>query len=152
MIFEIGRLCIKTAGRDKDLECIVINILENGYVLIDGNTRRKKVNIKHLKPLNQLVNIKKNASHDEVEKALAQLGIEIIKRGKPRNRSERLKKEKIKKEKLVKEKKIKEEPKEKTKSEEKQEPEETKEEEPKTEKEKITKKKTIKKTTKKKNE
>lgn len=68
MVFEIGRLCIKLAGRDANKRCIIIDNLENGYVLIDGSTRRKKCNIKHLEPLDQKFKIKKNATKSEIIK------------------------------------------------------------------------------------
>ena len=77
-MIEIGRLCVKIAGRDAGKKCIIIDILDDKYVLIDGETRRRKVNILHVEPLNQKIEIKKNASHDEVSKALDELGIKAL--------------------------------------------------------------------------
>lgn len=37
---EIGRVCIKIAGRDAGMKCVVVEQLDNNFVLIDGQTRR----------------------------------------------------------------------------------------------------------------
>src|SRR3989344_6111865 len=94
-MFEVGRICVKIAGRDANKKCLIVDVLENNYVLIDGQTRRKKCNIRHLEPLDKLLKIKKNASHEEVAEALGKEGVKI--------------EEKIKKEKKA---KVKEESKE----------------------------------------
>ena len=84
MAVEIGQLCVKLAGRDAGRECLIVKKLDNSFVLIDGNTRRRKCNIAHLELLSQKADIKENASHEEVAKALEKLGIKTIKRGAPR--------------------------------------------------------------------
>ena len=75
MTIEIGRVVVKIAGRDAGKKGVIIDILDDKFVLIDGETRRRKVNILHIEPLNQEIDIKKNASHEEVAKALDELGI-----------------------------------------------------------------------------
>lgn len=75
-MIEIGRLVVKTAGRDAGKKAVIIDILDDKYVLIDGETRRRKCNILHLEPLNQVIKIEKNASHEEVAKVLKEIGIE----------------------------------------------------------------------------
>ena len=47
-MIEIGRIVIKTAGRDAGREAVIVDILDDNYVLIDGNVRRRKCNILHL--------------------------------------------------------------------------------------------------------
>ncbi|MBN1644501.1 50S ribosomal protein L14e [Candidatus Woesearchaeota archaeon] len=74
-MIEIGRLCVKIAGRDAGKKCIIIDILEGPYVMIDGETRRRKCNIAHLEPLEEKIDIKKGASHDESKKALEKISI-----------------------------------------------------------------------------
>lgn len=99
-MIEIGRLCIKLAGRDAGRECLIIEILDKNFVLIDGNTRRRKCNINHLELLPKKVDIKKGASHEEVLKALEKLGIKVIRRAPPKVTSKAeaaLEKPKIKK-------------------------------------------------------
>ena len=75
-MMEIGRVCIKTAGRDSNKYCIVIDVVDDRFVMVDGQTRRKKANILHLEPTRLMADIKKNAGHDECIKALKSFGLE----------------------------------------------------------------------------
>lgn len=134
-MIEVGRLCIKTAGRDARKKCVIIEIIDNNFVLIDGQTRRKRCNIKHLEPLEKVIKIKKKASHADVVKEFKKLKIEIKEtKAKP-------KKERPKKVRNVKEKKIKKEGKKKIKKEKKI---EEKEQKPEEKEEEIKKKEKIK--------
>ena len=63
-MIEVGRLCVKLAGRDAGKKCIIVDILDDKFVLIDGETRRRKCNIVHLEPLNKVLSVEKNASHE----------------------------------------------------------------------------------------
>ena len=77
-IYEVGRLCVKLAGRDAGKKCVILEQFDNTYVLVDGATRRKKVNIKHLEPLAEVIKIKNNASHEDVKAAFTKLGVEVM--------------------------------------------------------------------------
>ena len=57
-MIEIGRVCIKTAGRDSGELAVVLTDSQNNLVLVDGNVRRKKCNVKHLEPTSKLLNLK----------------------------------------------------------------------------------------------
>lgn len=74
-MIEVGRLIMKTAGRDAGKKGVIIDILDDKFVLVDGETRRRKVNILHIEPLTQVAKIGKNAPHDEVAKALDEFGL-----------------------------------------------------------------------------
>ncbi|MBW3001744.1 50S ribosomal protein L14e [Candidatus Woesearchaeota archaeon] len=74
-MIEIGRLCIKTAGRDAGKKCVIVEILDERFVLIDGETRRKKCNQLHLEPLKDKIDIKKGASHADVTAEFKKLGL-----------------------------------------------------------------------------
>jgi large subunit ribosomal protein L14e len=65
-MMEIGRLCVKVAGRDARQKCVILKNYDNNYVLIDGQTRRRKCNIAHLEPLNQVLEIAEDADHNVV--------------------------------------------------------------------------------------
>jgi large subunit ribosomal protein L14e len=69
-MFEIGKTCLKIAGRDAGKLAVIIDVLDETYVMIDGEVRRRKCNIYHLEPLEKKVDIQKNASHADVLKAL----------------------------------------------------------------------------------
>ena len=97
-VFEVGRVCMKIAGRDARKKCVVVDILDNTYVMIDGETRRRKCNIAHLEPLNLAVGIKANASNEEIVKALKEEGIVCdMKKDSKKQPQARPKKQKAKK-------------------------------------------------------
>jgi len=95
-MFEIGRICVKIAGRDARLKCVVIDVMDKGYVLIDGQTRRRKCNTLHLEPLGQVIKIKKGASTKEVHDEFKKLKIEV-KEQKPKNAAARPRKHRAEK-------------------------------------------------------
>lgn len=72
-LFNVGRLAVKIAGRDAGRKCVIVEKVDDKFVVVDGNVRRKKVNIKHLEPLAEVVEIKEKASHEDVKKAFGEL-------------------------------------------------------------------------------
>ena len=87
-MIEIGRLCVKLAGRDAGLKCVVVDILDDKFVLIDGETRRRKCNILHIEPLKDVIKIKTKASHEEIKKEFEKLGLKAWET-KPKQKTER---------------------------------------------------------------
>lgn len=87
-MFEIGRVCMKIAGRDAGKKCLVIDVVDEHFVMIDGQTRRRKCNIKHLEPINQAVQINKNAPAPEVARVLNEIGI-LVEEKKQKVKSEK---------------------------------------------------------------
>jgi large subunit ribosomal protein L14e len=85
-MLEVGRLCIKTAGRDATKTCVIVEVIDEKFVTIDGNTRRKKVNKLHLEPLKKTIDIKKGASTKEVLEAFEKEGIPVSKHAEPKKR------------------------------------------------------------------
>lgn len=73
-MFSIGRICVKTAGRDAGKYCVVVEKVDDSFVIVDGQTRRRKVNTRHLEPTQKTVEIKENASTKEVIDALSKAG------------------------------------------------------------------------------
>src|SRR3989344_5093141 len=76
MTIEIGRLCVKIAGRDAGKKCLIIDVLDDRYALIDGETRRRRCNVMHLEPLNQVLKVEKDATHGDVLRSLKEIGVE----------------------------------------------------------------------------
>jgi len=70
---EIGTVCIKTRGRKAGKKVVIIDIDEKtGLAIVDGKeVKRKKCNLKHLIPTKEKIEVKKNASHEEVVKKLS---------------------------------------------------------------------------------
>ena len=68
---EIGRICIKTKGRETGKRCVVLDLIDKNFVLITGpkgvsGVKRRRINISHLEPTDEEIKIKKGASDEEV--------------------------------------------------------------------------------------
>ncbi len=76
-VYEIGRVCVKTLGREAGRHWVVVEIIDKNYVLIDGlNVRRRRANYKHLEPISETIDIKKGASHNDIEEAIKKAKLE----------------------------------------------------------------------------
>lgn len=135
-LLEPGRLVMKIAGRDAGRNAVIVEKLDETYVLIDGNVRRKKVNVRHLEILGKTVDIGKG-SHEDVKKAFEKLNLPVwepksketadrprkvrkVKEKKPEEKKEKVDKPaEEKKEEVKEEKKPEAKPKEESKAEEK---------------------------------
>jgi len=72
---EVGRICIKTRGREAGRRCVIVDLIDKNFVLITGpksvtGVRRRRVNINHLNPTEEKINIRRGASDEEVLQAL----------------------------------------------------------------------------------
>jgi len=105
-MLDVGRLVVKISGRDSGKIGVVVDNIDDTYVLIDGQVRRKKCNRLHLEPLNKQIEIKAKASTETVVKELEKLGIKV-KKTKPKKVPGQVaeKKQPVKKKKLKKSKK-----------------------------------------------
>jgi large subunit ribosomal protein L14e len=103
-LFSIGRICVKLAGRDAGRKCVVVEAVDDRFVVVDGNVRRKKVNTRHLEPLAETIDIKNKASHSDVATAFEKMGEAVWdkKSKKPAARPRRVKKARAAEEKSTK--------------------------------------------------
>ncbi len=85
-MFEIGRVCIKIAGREAGSICVIVDKTDDNTYLIDGNVKRRKCSSKHLEPTKFTADIKKDAKTNTVKKVLADLGFEIIEKKPPKEK------------------------------------------------------------------
>ncbi|UCH04385.1 MAG: 50S ribosomal protein L14e [Candidatus Thorarchaeota archaeon] len=79
-LYRIGRVCIKTVGRETGSYCVIIDEMEGRFVVVTGpkhvsSVRRRKCNIRHLEPLEMEIPIEKGADDSAVEKALEDAGL-----------------------------------------------------------------------------
>jgi large subunit ribosomal protein L14e len=77
---EIGRVCIKVRGREAGRKCVIVDIIDENFVLITGpksltGVRRRRANIDHIEPLDVKINIRKGATDEEVLKAIEEAGL-----------------------------------------------------------------------------
>jgi len=78
--FDVGRICVKLAGREAGRKCVIVDIIDEKYVLITGpksltGVKRRRVNVKHIEPTPLKINISKGASDEEVLKALQEANL-----------------------------------------------------------------------------
>jgi large subunit ribosomal protein L14e len=76
---EVGRICVKQAGRENGKKCVVIDVMDKSFVLVTGpkkvtGVKRRRVNINHLMPLQEKIEVKRGASDDEVAQVLEAAG------------------------------------------------------------------------------
>ena len=98
MIFDIGRICVKLAGRDAGRLCVVLSHNDDGTVVIDGFTRRRKCNTVHLEPTANTLDISEGASHGDVVKAFKDqqdVEIPVSTTSKEKTKSSKPKKQKV---------------------------------------------------------
>ncbi|MFH1331981.1 MAG: 50S ribosomal protein L14e [archaeon] len=72
-MIEVGRVCMKIAGRDAGKIVAIVDKIDDNFVMIDGNVKRKRCNIAHLEPLQEVLKIKKGASTEDVKAELKKL-------------------------------------------------------------------------------
>jgi large subunit ribosomal protein L14e len=72
---EVGRICVKIAGREAGEKCVIVEVIDDKFVEVVGTTmKNRKCNIKHLEPVDQTIEIKSEdveVIKKELEAALA---------------------------------------------------------------------------------
>src|SRR5271157_3369606 len=76
---EVGRICVKQAGRENGKKCVVIDVMDKSFVLVTGpkkvtGIKRRRVNINHVMPLQEKIEVKRGASDEEVAQVLEAAG------------------------------------------------------------------------------
>jgi len=69
--FDIGRLCMKTQGRDAGRRCVIVDLIDKNFALVTGpkqvtGVRRRRVNVNHLVPLDEKIVIEKGATDEQI--------------------------------------------------------------------------------------
>lgn len=73
---EVGRICVKTKGRESGKRCVIVDVIDKNFVLVTGpksvtGVKRRRTNINHVTPLEEKIKIKRSATDDEVSAVLA---------------------------------------------------------------------------------
>jgi large subunit ribosomal protein L14e len=76
---EVGRICVKITGREAGKKCVIVDVSDRSFAVITGpkkvtGVRRRRVNINHVEPLTDTVQIERDATDEEVEEALKTAG------------------------------------------------------------------------------
>ncbi len=80
---EIGRICVKIAGREAGRKCIIVDIIDKNFVLVTGpknvtGVKRRRANMRHLEPTEKKINIKRGATDEEILKALDEENLNFL--------------------------------------------------------------------------
>ena len=80
MALEVGRICMKTAGREAGKYCVVLKKMDANFVLITGprvltQVKRRRCNIEHLEPTPHTIKINVEANDEVVISAYEKAGI-----------------------------------------------------------------------------
>ena len=72
---DVGRICVKLTGREAGSRCVIVDVVDRNYVIVTGpleitGVRRRRVNMSHLQPLDEVIEISRNASDEEIAELL----------------------------------------------------------------------------------
>ncbi|TFF96382.1 50S ribosomal protein L14e [Candidatus Thorarchaeota archaeon] len=88
-LYEVGRVCVKTMGREAGSYCVVVETEDDSFVVVTGpkhisGVRRRSCNPRHLEPLDHMLPIKSGDDDEAVEKAIEEAGLSDLFREKVR--------------------------------------------------------------------
>jgi large subunit ribosomal protein L14e len=73
-VIEVGRVIVKTAGREALMKAVIVDLIDQNFALISGAgvspIKRRRCNIKHIRPLDLTVDIKRGANDEDIQKAI----------------------------------------------------------------------------------
>ncbi len=84
---ELGRVCVKTSGRNAGKYCVITGILDDNYVTVAGpkainKMKAKKCNVEHLAFTDKKLELNDKATEKDVEDALKSAKLtDIFKQG-----------------------------------------------------------------------
>jgi large subunit ribosomal protein L14e len=62
---EVGRICVKLAGREAGEKCVIIEVIDDKFVEVVGTSvKNRRCNVKHLEPLDETIEVES----DDIEK------------------------------------------------------------------------------------
>ena len=73
---EVGRVCVKVAGRESGRKCVIVDVMDKSFVLVTGpkkvtGVKRRRVNINHVAPTAETIQIKRGASDEEITQMIS---------------------------------------------------------------------------------
>ena len=76
---QVGRICVKRRGREAGHKCVIVDVIDESFVLVTGpkavsGVKRRRANVKHLQPSGDFLPISKGASDEEVLNLLNKTG------------------------------------------------------------------------------
>ena len=77
---EIGQICVKIVGKERGKYCVIVKKIDENFVLVSGpkaltGVKRRKANVIHLQPLQYKLEVKEDASDEELLEAWKKSGL-----------------------------------------------------------------------------
>ena len=70
---EIGCVCVKTTGREAGNRAVVIEEVDDNFVIVQGpRVRKRKCNVLHLVPVGKKISVTKSMSQKDIEAKLTE--------------------------------------------------------------------------------
>ena len=74
---EVGRICVKIAGREAGRKCVILDIIDKNFLLITGppsvtGIKRRRVNMNHIEPTTTKIDLSRRATDEETIQALTE--------------------------------------------------------------------------------
>lgn len=70
---EVGRVCVKIAGKESGRVCVVVEKIDENFVIVDGFVKRRRCNIKHLEPLPYKIEVSKDDKKEEIQRKILEV-------------------------------------------------------------------------------
>ena len=72
---QVGRIVVKTNGREAGKKGVIVDLINENYVLLTGpktltSVRRRKCNINHIEPTDKMIKIKRDSTDEEIVAAI----------------------------------------------------------------------------------
>jgi large subunit ribosomal protein L14e len=76
---EVGKICVKVTGREAGRKCVIVDVIDKNFVLVTGplevtGVKRRRVNVGHIEPTKDGIDIDRGANDEDVAKALESSG------------------------------------------------------------------------------
>lgn len=80
---EVGRICVKIAGREAGKKCVIVDVIDKNFVLVTGpkkvnGVKRRRVNVNHIEPTEKNVKVSRGESDDEILKVLDEKTLDYL--------------------------------------------------------------------------
>jgi len=77
--FEVGRVVVKTTGREAAQKAVIVDFIDQNFVLITGaemsKIKRRRGNMKHLEPTSHVLSIKRGAKDADIRSVAEKAGL-----------------------------------------------------------------------------
>ncbi len=72
---DVGRICVKIAGREAGQKCVIVDLIDKNFVLVTGppkitGVKRRRVNVNHIEPTERKIKIKRGDGDEEISSAI----------------------------------------------------------------------------------